>query len=164
MTGVQTCALPISHSTTMPIQDNAASLEDQMKNYDMSDNEMQLMDVEMDTNDSSLQNQPPQQNDTSSSSQTILGPQGQVCSSQHVLDYLLKNYTHIHTNLYRAKITVNSKSVVVEASAGCDCVYRGESESDREFSCGDASDCINRALNVECGDGCLSGVYCRNKR
>lgn len=49
----------------------------------------------------------------------VVGPDGQPCANQQILDQVLKRYTHIHTNIFRggANGKIQSECMV------CDCRF-----------------------------------------
>ena len=91
---------------------------------------------------------------------TVIGPDGQHCESDRVLEKVLKRYTHITGNKYRWGATGKVQSDFM----ACECRYEGNGE-DLEFACGSKAGCINREMQMECEQGrCPSGIYCQNQK
>lgn len=87
------------------------------------------------------------------------GPQGQLCESNQVLQRVLEAYTHISSNIFRG----GANGKMPTECMLCDCQYDPESD-DKDRACGISSNCINRALNIECPPDCPVGPFCLNQR
>ncbi|KAJ3067742.1 histone methyltransferase set2 [Podochytrium sp. JEL0797] len=103
--------------------------------------------------------------------------QQQKMESQDLTQELTKVYTHIERNEYKggAKGRIEDMEVMP-----CMCAYQNGERfgtllmflmfktnpgDDPEMACGESSDCINRALFLECSaDDCPCGYNCQNRR
>ncbi|KAI9327998.1 hypothetical protein BDR26DRAFT_874677 [Obelidium mucronatum] len=80
-------------------------------------------------------------------------------ADEELLQEIKKVYTHIERNEYKGGADGKIKTEVMP----CACSY--QPGDDPETACGDASDCINRALFLECSaDDCPCGYNCMNRR
>ncbi len=91
----------------------------------------------------------------------LVGPDGQVCATQAVLDAIVSGslYTHIPGNIFRGGANGQIRSECM----WCECRYDPQT-SERDEACGPDSDCINRALCVECPANCPNAPFCQNQR
>ncbi|KAJ3239070.1 histone methyltransferase set2 [Chytriomyces hyalinus] len=75
-------------------------------------------------------------------------------------DELEKVYNHIERNEYKGG--ANGRIDDMEVMP---CMCKLEPGDDPQMACGETSDCINRALFLECSaDDCPCGYYCQNRR
>ncbi|KAI8621094.1 hypothetical protein BC830DRAFT_1095729, partial [Chytriomyces sp. MP71] len=78
----------------------------------------------------------------------------------HLKDELAEVYHHIERNEYKGG--ANGRIDDMEVMP---CTCKMDPGDDPQLACGDASDCINRALFLECSaDDCPCGYYCQNRR
>lgn len=96
---------------------------------------------------------------SSLNSSQVLGPNGQLCEDSKVLERVLQAYTHISSNIFRG----GANGRMPTECMMCECRYDPETDS-HEVACGAESDCINRALNIECPTDCPCGPFCLNQR
>lgn len=89
----------------------------------------------------------------------VVGPFGQVCENAQVLAKILKVYTHIPSNQFKG----GANGRIPTECMMCECRYDPDLD-DHQLACGTRSDCINRALSIECPPECPCGPFCLNQR
>jgi hypothetical protein len=89
----------------------------------------------------------------------VIGQHGQLCADANVLKRVLEAYSHISSNVFKG----GANGRIPTECMMCECRYDPENDG-QEMACGSESDCINRALNIECPPDCPSVPFCLNQR